>query len=116
MEFIVSSVNINKSIWFLFKSNQSTEHALISLIETIKKSLDNYEIVCGVFIDLQKAFETEIVLKPLSHYGIRSKENNWFHSFLTNRKQYVPIVGFFSQTKIVRCGFLKIQPWGFCFF
>ena len=38
-------------------SNHSTEHALISLIETIKKYLDNDEIVYGVFIDLQKAFE-----------------------------------------------------------
>ena len=29
---------------------------------------------------------------------------NWFCSFLTNRKRYVSINGFFSQTKIVRCG------------
>ena len=59
------------------------------------------------FIDLQKAFDTasqEILLEKLNHYGIRSKENNWFRSFLTNRKQYVSINGFFSQTKIVRCG------------
>ena len=34
------------------------EHALISLIETIKKYLDDGKIVCGVFIDLQKAFDT----------------------------------------------------------
>ena len=63
--------------------------------------------MCGVFIDLQKAFDTvshEILLEKLNHYGIRSKENNWFRSFLTNRKQYVSINGFFSQTKIVRCG------------
>ena len=90
-----------------FRSNHSTEHALISLIETIKKYLDNDEIVCRVFIDLQKAFDTishEVLLEKLKHYGIRSKENNWFCSFLTNRKQYVSISGFFSQTKIVRCG------------
>ena len=37
---------------FGFRSKHSTEHALISLIETIKKYLDDYEIVCGVFIDL----------------------------------------------------------------
>ena len=97
-------INTNQ---FGFRSNQSTEHALISLIETIKKSLDNDEIVCGVFIDLQRAFDNvnhEILLENLNHYGIRSKENNWFRPFLTNRKQYVSINGFFSQTKIVRCG------------
>ena len=48
---------INKN-QFGFCSNHSTEHALISLIETIKKSLDNDEIVCEVFLDLQKAFDT----------------------------------------------------------
>ena len=97
-------INTNQ---FGFRSNQSTEYALISLIETIKKSLDNDEIVCGVFIDVQKAFDTisyEILLEKLNHYGIRSKENNLFRSFLTNRKQYVSINGFFSQTKFVRCG------------
>ena len=65
---------------------------LISLIETIKKSLDHDRIMCIVFIDLQKAFDTinhEILLNKLNHYGIRNKENDWFHSFLTNRKQCV---------------------------
>ena len=64
----------------------------------------------GVFIDLQKAFDTvnhEILLEKLNHYGIRSKENNWFCSFLTNGKHYVSINGFFSQTKDVRCGVLQ---------
>ena len=92
---------------FGFRSKHSTEHALISLIETIKKYLDDGEIVCGVFIDLQKALGTvnhEILLEKLKHYGIRSKQNDWFRSFLTNRKQYVSMEGFFSQTKIVKCG------------
>ena len=95
-------INTNQ---FVFCSNHSIEHTLISLIETIKKSLDNDEIVCRVFIDLQKAFDTinhEILLEKSNHHG--SKENNWFCSFLTNRKQYVSINGFFSQTKIVQCG------------
>ena len=95
---------------FGFRSKHSTEHALISLIETIKKYLDDGEIVCGVFIDLQKAFDTlnhEILLEKLKHYGIRSKQNDWFRSFLTNRKQYVSMEGFFSQTKIVKCGVLQ---------
>ena len=64
---------------FVFCSSHSTEHALISLIETIKKYLNNDEIVCGVFIDLRKAFDTinhEVLLEKLKHYGTRSKENN----------------------------------------
>ena len=38
-------INTNQ---FSFCSNHSTEHILISLIETIRKSLDNGEIVCQV--------------------------------------------------------------------
>ena len=109
-------INTNQ---FSFSSNHSTKHALISLIETIKKSLDNNEIVCGVFIDLRKAFDNlnhEILLEKLNHYGIRSKENNWFRSFLTNRKEYVSINGFFSQAKIVRSGFPQGSTLGFLLF
>ena len=43
---------------FGFRSKLSTEHALISLIETIRKYLGEGEIACGVFINLQKAFDT----------------------------------------------------------
>ena len=78
------------------------EHASISLIKIIKKYLDDGEIVFGVFIDLQKAFDTvnhEVLLKKLKHYGIRSKQNDWFRYFLTNRKQYVSMEGCFSESK-----------------
>jgi len=36
----------------------STEHALISLNESIRKALDSGQFACDVFIDLQKAFDT----------------------------------------------------------
>ena len=71
-------VNANR---FGFRSKHSIEHALISSIETIKKCLDDGEIVCGDVIDLQKAFETinhEIFLKKLKHFGIISEQNDWF--------------------------------------
>ena len=41
-------INTNQ---FSFQSKHSMEHALISLTETIKKYLDDSEIVCGVFMD-----------------------------------------------------------------
>ena len=66
---------------FGFRSKHSAEHALIILIETVKKYLDDGEIVYGVFMDLQKVFDTvnhEILLENLKHYGIRSKQNDWF--------------------------------------
>ena len=74
---------------FGFWNNHSTNHALISLIDLIKKYLDNDYFVCGVFIDLQKAFNTvnhEILLVKLDFYGICGLANNWLKSFLENKK------------------------------
>ena len=34
----------------------STHHALITLVDKIPKSLDNGDIVIGVFLDLKKSF------------------------------------------------------------
>ena len=50
--------------------------------------------VCGVYLDLKKAFDTinhNIFLSKLHHYGIRGKANDWFRSFLVNRNQYTSI-------------------------
>ena len=65
-------------------------HALISITEKIKKSLDNNEYSCGVFLDFQKTFDTvnhEILLKKLHRYGIRGITNEWFKSYLNNITQ-----------------------------
>ena len=72
-----------------FQSKHSIEHALISLIETIKKYLDDGKALCQVFNDLQKAFDTvhhEMFLEKLKHYGTGSKQNDWFRFFLSSRK------------------------------
>ena len=85
---------------FGFRKKHSTTHALIDLTEDIRKAIDENKFVCGVFIDLQKAFDTvdhDILLKKLEHYGIRGIANKWFRSYLTNRKQYVSISGFNSD-------------------
>ena len=42
---------------FGFQKIFSTAHAVISLIENIEKAIDNKRFVCGVFVDLQKAFD-----------------------------------------------------------
>jgi len=47
-------------------------------VELIRESLDKGEFACGVFVDLQKAFDTvdhEILLAKLDHYGICGIEN-----------------------------------------
>ncbi|XP_065683390.1 uncharacterized protein LOC136096149 [Hydra vulgaris] len=70
---------------FSFRTNYSTSLALLSLTEKIKNSLDEGTFKCGIFIDLQKPFDTvdvDILLYKLSYYGIRGVLNSWFNLFL----------------------------------
>lgn len=53
---------------FGFRANQSTKHASISLIETIKLNFDSRLSVSGIFVDLQKAFNHEIPMTKLSFH------------------------------------------------
>ena len=92
---------------FGFRERHSTNHALISITEKIREALDNDNFACGIFVDLQKAFDTvnhEILLKKLEHYGIRGISNDWFRSYLHNRKQFVSINGFESSNKVIEHG------------
>ena len=92
---------------FGFRSGSSTTHSLISIIETVKKTLDEKKYGCGIFIDLKKAFDTvnhEILLQKLKHYGIRDVAFSWFKSYLTNRKQFVHLNDIDSEIKNITCG------------
>jgi len=81
---------------FGFRENHSTNHALISIVQKIQEAIKNKKLAIGIFIDLQKAFDTVnhfILLEKLKHYGISGVSNAWFKSYLTDRKQYVSIGG-----------------------
>ena len=57
-----------------FRKGFSTAHAKINLIDNIESAIDNKQIVCGIFIGLQKAFDAvdhNISLQKVQHYGIR---------------------------------------------
>ena len=103
-------LDVNNLIYnrqFGFRTNYSTEHALISLTENIKNLLDSGNVVCGVFIDLEKAFDTvkhNILCEKLPYYGFRGKIEVLIKSYLSNRKQLVAINGFESSNLDIICG------------
>ena len=102
-----SDNNLIYSLQFGFRGKYSTVHALISLTENIRKNLDESNIGCGIFVDLQKAFDTvehDIILSKPEHYGIQGVANEWFKSYLSNRKQYVSTNGYDSTLADVKFG------------
>ena len=50
--------NLIYSLQFGFRQKYSTTHALINLTESIRQTLDEGSFGCGIFVDLQKAFDT----------------------------------------------------------
>ena len=98
--------NLIYNLQFGFRQQYSTSHFLIDITEIIRKALDDGNIGCGVFVDLQKAFYTvdhQILLAKLSHYGTRGVSNDWFKSYLSNRSQYVSINGYDSGLAAINC-------------
>ena len=90
-----------------FRKKYSTDHALLSIVEEIRQNLDNGLFSCGVFVDLEKAFDTvnhKNLLAKLEHYGVRSIANDWFRSYLSNRSQKVDLGNNASSLKNVTCG------------
>ena len=90
-----------------FRNNHSTTDELISLTDLITKYLDNNCFVCGVFIDVQKALDSdkyEILHVKLDFYGICELVRSWLKSFPENRNQYVDLPGHTLSVKAVTCG------------
>ena len=100
------------SIWF--RNGYSTNHALTSLTEMIRKAFDEGKFACGVFIDFQKAFDDVdhgILLSKLNHYVVRGASYQRFKSYLTGRQQFTTIAHLNSDLCSVNYGVPKVQYW-----
>ena len=90
-----------------FRKGSSTNHTILTLLESIQKALDDGQFAYGIFIDLEKAFDTvshNILLEKLSQYSITGNSNDSFRSFLSDGTQFVSINGFNSDYKTVKYG------------
>ena len=99
--------NLIYNLQFGFRQQYSKSHASVNITENIRKARDDGHIGCGVFLDLQKAFDTvvhQIPLVKLNNYGIRGISNNWFKFYLSNRNQCVSINGYGSGFTAINCG------------
>ena len=90
-------LQVNKILYefqFGFRKHHSTILALLEVLDNIYHHLDRHEFVIGIYLDLQKAFDTvnhDILLYKLQNYGVRGIVNQWFKSYLSGRKQITSI-------------------------
>ena len=80
---------------------------MVDLIDEITKAVDEEKYAVSIFLDLSKAFDTvnhSILLSKLDLYGIRGNENQWFRSYLSNRKQKVFVNGVESNFLLLNSG------------
>ena len=90
-----------------FRKNRGTIDACTDFIGNTIEFLEKDMYVCGVFLDMSKAFDTlshDILLKKLDLYGIRGKAFKWLESYLSDRKLYVEIENCKSTSENITTG------------
>ena len=66
----------------------NTQHALLTLVDNWRKSLDNTGFCGAILIDLSKAFDTlnhDLLIAKLHAYGFQYQTLKLFHSYLSKR-------------------------------
>lgn len=92
---------------FGFREHRSTELAVLTFVEKLRKAIDMGKFGIGLFLDFSKAFDTvnhDILLQKLNFYGIRGTANDWIKSYLSNRIQMTQYNGILSSETLVKCG------------
>jgi hypothetical protein len=77
-----------------FHKGQTTDDAILKLLNEILDALNNKMKTGSIFCDLQKAFDTvnhELLLDKLQYYGIKGKAKTLLESYLRGTYQRVQI-------------------------
>lgn len=100
-------INFFSNCQFGFREKLNTENALLEFLNYIYTFLHNKSKVCGLFVDIKKAFDMvdhNKLLQKLQDIGLRGKSYLWFSSYLSNRYQRVKIGEKFSDYKCLDVG------------
>ena len=91
-----------------FRAHHSTETALVKITDDLLTAADNGLITILILLDLSAAFDTvshSILLKRLSQFiGLSGTALLWFHSYLSNRQQFITLNDSRSSTATISHG------------
>ncbi len=100
--------NLNEQMQSAYRSNHSTETALLCVHDDVMNAMDNRKITLFVLLDLSSAFDTidhDILFHRLeSRLGITGTCLEWFKSYLRDRKQSVLISDHRSSESSLKYG------------
>ena len=90
-----------------YRKGYSAQHALLSMLEKWRKSVDNGGFGGGVLMDLSKAFDTlnhDLLIAKLHAYGFDTNSLSLVKSYFTDRWQRTKINASFSSWKSLTVG------------
>ena len=90
-----------------FRSQHSTDLAVLELIERIITDMDKNNVPINIYLDLSKAFDTldhDVLLVKLQHYGFFGKSYELMKSYLSNRYQCIQLNNTISDLLPVTVG------------
>ena len=111
MSQLFDRLNTN-GLWPWFQSaylaSHSTETALLGVLTDLLTASDDGQVSLLTLLDLSAAFDTidhDILLHRLEHvFGIQNSALSFLRSYLTERKQTVPISGYSSNSSTLLHG------------
>ena len=106
MKFI-EKYDILYSEQYGFRNGKSTSDAILKFTDKCYDALNNKKSMISIYLDFSKAFDTinhQLLCLKLEKYGFRGNINNWFKSYLSDRKQYVCIDNSNSTLKDIKFG------------
>ena len=91
----------------VYKTNYSSQHVIIRLLEEWGKKLDDNFVVGAVLTNFSKAFDCiphDLLIAKLAAYGLSEEALMYILSYLSNRKQCVRINDTYSEFEYIITG------------
>ena len=83
-----------------YRKNYSKQHVITRLVEEWREHLGENFVVGAVLTDLSKVFDCiaqDLLIAKLAAYGFSDTALRYVYSYLSNRKQCVPIKNTYSN-------------------